>query len=153
MFDVFELQEFLSAQRQDSARSAHYDVWTIFLQKLFVFLDGQSTEKCGHLDPRLVLAEALILLLDLESQLPGVTQDEDGNLRNENDELRDEKSSDERILHLYSKLRVIRIQWDLKNISNYAEKNALALVNLTRKFVRITMIRFTRSSRYRCSNK
>ena len=37
-----------------------------------------------------------------------------------------------------SNLRVIRIRWDLKNNSDYAEKNALVLVSLTRKFVRIT---------------
>ena len=44
----------------------------------------------------------------------------------------------ERCVHVdYSKLRVIRIQWDLKN-SDYAEKNTFVLVSLTRKFVRIT---------------
>ena len=42
------------------------------------------------------------------------------------------------VLLVYSKLCIIRIQWDLKNNSEYAEKNALVLVNLTRKFVRIT---------------
>ena len=39
----------------------------------------------------------------------------------------------------YNKLRVIRIQRDPKNNSDYAEKNALILVDLTRKFVRITL--------------
>ena len=38
----------------------------------------------------------------------------------------------------YSEIRVIRIQWDLKIDSDYAEKHALVLVNLTRKSVRIT---------------
>ena len=44
---------------------------------------------------------------------------------------------------VFSKLRVIRIQRDLKNNSEYKKsgfcgENALDLVNLTRKFVRIT---------------
>ena len=39
---------------------------------------------------------------------------------------------------VYSKLRTIRIQRDLKSNSDYAEKNALVLVNLTGKFVRYT---------------
>ena len=38
---------------------------------------------------------------------------------------------------IYSKLRINGIQWDLKNISDYAEKNAF-LVSLTRKIIRIT---------------
>ena len=46
------------------------------------------------------------------------------------------------LILLYSTLCVIRIQWDLKNNSDYpkksdyAEKNVLVLVSLTRKFVR-----------------
>ena len=34
--------------------------------------------------------------------------------------------------------RAFRIKWDLKHNSDYAEKNALVLVNLPREFVRIT---------------
>ena len=45
-----------------------------------------------------------------------------------------------RVLRIYNKLRVIRSQWDLKNNSDYAKKNALVLVSLTRKFVRITRV-------------
>ena len=45
---------------------------------------------------------------------------------------------------LYSRLRVIRIQWVRRNNSEN-EKNALDLVNLARNFVRITRIWITQS--------
>ena len=37
---------------------------------------------------------------------------------------------------VYSELRVILNQWSIKYNSDFAEKNALVLVNLTKKFVR-----------------
>ena len=63
-----------------------------------------------------------------------------------------EHNADCSITNDYIKLHVFRIQRDLRNNSDYAEKYALVLVNLTRKFCsHYAIIRITRS--FNCRNK
>ncbi len=82
MFDVFQTEDLGAGQGQDTSRGSHDDVGAILLQDFFVLLDGHASEEHSDLDIVDVLAEALILLTDLESQLTSVSQDQNRDLKN-----------------------------------------------------------------------
>ena len=74
MFDMLQVQRLLARQGQDAAGRADDDVGAVRLEDLFVLLNGHPPEEDGDLDGVHVLAEALVLLADLERQFSGVAQ-------------------------------------------------------------------------------
>ena len=74
MLGVLEVEGLVSHQRQDPPRGAHHDVGTAApLEDLLVLLDADPAKEDGCADVVKVLAEPLILLVDLEGQLPVFT--------------------------------------------------------------------------------
>ena len=74
MLDVFQVEGLLARESEDAAGCADDDVWTVCLEDRLVLLDGHAPEEHSDLDVVHVLAEALILLADLERQLSRVAQ-------------------------------------------------------------------------------
>ena len=74
MLDVLEVEGLVPAERQDPPRCAHHDVRAVGLHHLLVLLDADPSKEHGRLDVVEVLAEPLVLLVDLERQLSGVCE-------------------------------------------------------------------------------
>lgn len=72
MLDVFEVEGLVTAQSQDATGGPHHNVRTVALQNLLIFLDTDSAKEDGRLDVVEILTEPLVLLVDLEGQLPAV---------------------------------------------------------------------------------
>lgn len=70
MLDVFEVECLVPDECQDPAWGTHHDVRAVGLHHLLILLDADAPEEHGRLDVVEVLAESLILLVDLEGQLP-----------------------------------------------------------------------------------
>ena len=66
MFDILQVKCFGMDESQDSTRGTNDNVWTIFLQNFFVFLDGHASEENSNFYVVIVFAESLILLAYLE---------------------------------------------------------------------------------------
>ena len=71
VLDVLEVEGLVSHQRQDAPGRAHHNVGTVGLEGLLVLLDGEPSKEHAHLHVVKVLAETLVLLVDLKRQLPG----------------------------------------------------------------------------------
>ena len=70
MLDVLGVEGLVLDQGQDSPRGTHHDVRAVVLQHLLVLLDADTTKEDRDLDVVKVLAESLVLLVNLEGQLP-----------------------------------------------------------------------------------
>lgn len=70
---MLEVELLAAHKRKNASRRANDNVRTVVLQHLLVLLDGQAAEKHTDLDALHVAAEPLILLADLEGELPGMT--------------------------------------------------------------------------------
>ena len=77
VFQILQTQLLALDQGKDAARSSNNNVRTVVLQHLLVLGDGHASEEDSNLDVLEELAEPLILLADLESELSGVTHDQD----------------------------------------------------------------------------
>ena len=71
VLDVLGVERLVLDQGQDPPRGTHHDVRAVVLQHLLVLLDADTTKEDGDLDVVKVLAETLVLLINLEGQLPG----------------------------------------------------------------------------------
>lgn len=80
VFDVLQIECLAATESKHPAGGADHDVGAVLLQDLLILLHGHAAEENGDLDIVHVLAESLVLLADLEGQLPGVTQDNHGHL-------------------------------------------------------------------------
>ena len=69
MLDVFGVERLILDQSQDATGGTDHDVGAVVLEHLLILLYTDATEKDGDLDVVEVLAESLVLLVDLESQL------------------------------------------------------------------------------------
>ena len=82
VLDVLELQGTLLDESKDTTRGADQDVGAELLvaENVLISLDGHTTVE--HLRANLgkVLAEASVIVLDLESELTSVAEDNDSNL-------------------------------------------------------------------------
>ena len=81
MLDVLQVEGLLACESEDAAGGADNDVWTVSLEDRLVLLDGHATEEHSDLDVVHVLAEALVLLADLECQLSRVAQHKNRHLQ------------------------------------------------------------------------
>ena len=70
MLDVLGVEGLVLHQSQDATRGPDHDVRAVVLQGLLVLLDADTTKEHGDLDVVKVLAESLVLFVDLEGQLP-----------------------------------------------------------------------------------
>jgi len=68
------------SQIHDSARCAYDNVWHLGLEGVHVILDVYTTVKDARLDLGEVLAEALVLALNLEGKLASVAKHNDVDL-------------------------------------------------------------------------
>lgn len=80
MLKVLQVKLLVLDQSQDAAGRSDHNVRIHSLQQFLVLLDGHSAEEHANLGGRHVLAEALVLLGDLEGQLSGVAHDEHVNV-------------------------------------------------------------------------
>jgi hypothetical protein len=80
--DTSETQLLVADKSVQTTRSGHHNVGMGLLvgQNLVVLLDGNSTVEDGRLDLGHVLAEAIKLVANLESQLTSVAKDQHGGL-------------------------------------------------------------------------
>lgn len=80
--DAAEAQDLIAHKGVQAARGAHDDVGArvLVLDRLNVLLDGGAAVEDARLDVGHVLAEAVVLVADLERQLAGVAHDQDGHL-------------------------------------------------------------------------
>lgn len=76
VLQVLEIEFLVANQRQDASWCADNDVRCRRLQRLLVLLDRHAAKEHGNLDAGHILAETLVLLADLESELTRVTHDE-----------------------------------------------------------------------------
>lgn len=76
MLQVLQVELLVANESENAARCSDDDVRDGGLESLLVFLDWHTAEEDGHLDARHVLAEALVLLADLECQFAGVAHDQ-----------------------------------------------------------------------------
>ena len=76
VFQILQTQLLALDQGEDAARSSNNNVRTVVLQHLLVLGDGHASEEDSDLDILEELAEPLILLADLEGELPGVAHDQ-----------------------------------------------------------------------------
>ena len=70
VLDVLEVEGLVSAEGQDAARCPHHDVGAVALHRLLILLDADPSKEHRRLDGVKVLTEPLVLLVDLERQLP-----------------------------------------------------------------------------------
>ena len=70
MLDVLGVEGLVLHQSQDATGGPDHDVRAVVLQGLLVLLDADTTKEHRDLDVVKVLAESLVLLVDLEGQLP-----------------------------------------------------------------------------------
>lgn len=80
MFQVLQIELLALDQRQNATGRANDDVRIDSLQRFLVLLDRHSAKEHSHLGGGHVLAEALVLLGDLEGQLARVAHDEHVNV-------------------------------------------------------------------------
>src|SRR5690606_35378942 len=80
--DASKTQDLIPNQRVQATWGTHDDVGAgvLVLDLLHVLLDGSTAVEDLSLDVGHVLAEAVVLVLDLEGQLASVAHDEDRNL-------------------------------------------------------------------------
>ncbi len=80
--NAVETQIFVANQGVETAGSTDNDVrmGVLVLQELGILLDGSATVEDAGLDVGHVLAEAIVLVANLESQLTGMAHDQDGTL-------------------------------------------------------------------------
>ena len=83
VLDVLQDQGLPADQGQRAARRPDHNVGAVLLQHLLVLLDGHAAEEHGRSHRGHVLGEALVLLADLEGQLPRVAHDQNGDLGGE----------------------------------------------------------------------
>ena len=69
---VLGVERLVLDKSQDAARSADDNVGAVVLQHFLVLLYTDTTKEDGHLDVVKVLAEPLVLFVDLEGQLPAM---------------------------------------------------------------------------------
>ena len=72
VLDVLGVEGLVLDKGQDSSRGTDHDVGAVVLQHLLILLDADTTKEDGDLDVVKVLAETLVLLVNLEGQLPRV---------------------------------------------------------------------------------
>lgn len=70
VLDVLEVEGLVSAEGQDAAGGPDHDVGAVVLHHLLVLLDADPTKEHCRLSVVEVLTEPLVLLVDLEGQLP-----------------------------------------------------------------------------------
>ena len=70
VLDVLGVEGLVLDQGQDPPRGTHHDVRAVVLQHLLVLLDADTTKEDRDLDVVKVLTETLVLLVNLEGQLP-----------------------------------------------------------------------------------
>ena len=70
MLDVLSVEGLVLDQRQDTSGGTDHNVRAVVLQHLFILLNADTTKEDGDFDVVKVLAETLILFVDLEGQLP-----------------------------------------------------------------------------------
>lgn len=76
MFQVLQVKLLAANESEDATRCADDDMRCRRLQRFFVLLDRHAAEEHGDLDAGHVLAEALVFLADLESELASVAHDQ-----------------------------------------------------------------------------
>jgi hypothetical protein len=77
MLQVLQVELLVADESEDAAGCADDDVRCHRLQRLLVLLNRHAAEEHSDLHARHVLAEALVLLADLEGELASVAHDED----------------------------------------------------------------------------
>lgn len=80
MLDLVKLEALLPDEVEDPAGSSDDDVRGLGLEDLLVELLVDSSVEDGGLDFSEVFGEALVLMGNLEGELAGVAEDEDGDL-------------------------------------------------------------------------
>ena len=70
VLDVLGVEGLVLDQGQDSSGGTDHDVRAVVLQHLLILLDADTTKEDRDLDVVKVLTETLVLLVDLEGQLP-----------------------------------------------------------------------------------
>lgn len=75
-----QVEILVADEGKGASRSAHHDVRAVVLERLLVLGDGHPAKENGASDAIKILGEPLVLLVDLEGKLPGVTEDEDADL-------------------------------------------------------------------------
>ena len=70
MLYMLGVERLVLDKSQDATRSADDNVRAVVFEYLLVLLYADTTKEDGHLDVVKVLAEPLVLFVDLESQLP-----------------------------------------------------------------------------------
>ena len=84
MLQVLQWKLLALDESENSSRSSHDNMRAVVLQNLLVLSYGHSSEENSDLDIGQKLGEPLVLLADLEGELPGVTHDQDGDLQGPN---------------------------------------------------------------------
>ena len=70
VLDVLGVEGLILDQGQDSSRGTNHNMGAVVLQNLLILLDADTTKEDRDLDVVKVLAETLVLLVNLEGQLP-----------------------------------------------------------------------------------
>lgn len=79
MLDVLQVEGLVPTESQDAARSPDHNVRAVVLHHLLILLDADPAKENSRLCVVEVFAEPLILLVDLEGQLPVVKVDREKN--------------------------------------------------------------------------
>lgn len=77
---MLQVELLVADESENAAGCTDDDVWDGGLESLLILLDWHAAEEDRHLDARHVLAEALVLLADLECKFAGVAHDQHINL-------------------------------------------------------------------------
>jgi hypothetical protein len=77
MLEMLQVELLVADEGENAAGCADNDMRCHRLQRLLVLLNRHAAEEHSDLNARHVLAEALIFLADLESELASMTHDED----------------------------------------------------------------------------
>lgn len=82
MSDSSAVERFISNEGVQSTRSSDDDVRAgrLVLEQLLIDLDGRSTVEYSRSNVRHVFTESGVFVLDLVRELPGVTENDDGDL-------------------------------------------------------------------------
>ena len=81
MLDLIELHDaLLDCKLKHAPGSSDNDVGAIVLEKLTVLADGNTAVENGALHVLKIFGEPFVLVMDLESELAGVAENNDANL-------------------------------------------------------------------------
>lgn len=81
MLDILRIEDFIAGKGVEAARGGDDDVGALCLvtEEFSILANGRATEERADADVGHVLRKPRVLVLDLERELAGVTEDNDGN--------------------------------------------------------------------------